>query len=800
MLSERTRKYIHFEVPPEAIFNPDRWNFRQVVRLDSWQSEGDRVILKLVLSDGSKADLEIFGWSEEVLRFRFGAPGTAFPSSSEMIVGQPRPTALHGKATAERLKIGTTALTLEISPEPWGFRILDRRGRLLQRTHDSGPLKTFFPLYSLGLQDQVGGSRTRVFASFDLEPQEAVYGCGEKFGPLNKRGQRISSWNSDTTNCSTDRSYKNIPFLMTTSGYGLFLHDSHRIEYEIGSWSHTALSFAVENAQLEWFFLNGPSLKEILARYTELTGRPPVPPLWSFGLWMSRCAYRNRKEFEQVAQELRRRRIPCDVLHLDPWWMREGHFADFEWDTDAFPKPQEMIAHLEAEGFKVCLWEQPYVPVGTEAFREGEAKGYFVRDGNGKTLLIPDFLDSDVAIVDFTNPGAREWYQSKHRALLEMGIATFKTDMGEAVPREAVFADGRSGAEMHNLYPLLYQETVWKTVAEKWQGRGLIWGRSGYAGCQRYPTHWGGDSVSTPGEMMAVLRGGLSFGLSGGPFWSQDIGGFQGTKPEPWLYVRWAQWGMFNSHSRCHGVQPREPWEFGAEAEAIFRRYAELRYRLLPYIWSVAHEASRTGLPVMRPLVLEFQDDPTTWHVDTEYLFGPWLLVIPIFDETGLATYYLPPGKWLDYWHDRVLTGPTWRTETFPLEEMPVFVRDGALIGKAPLMQYVGQRPWDELGLEVFLTSGRSQTLLVDDRGQEISVEGWWSGNRAGLRWSGSGVPVEILWRDLAGPAAVELRGEKLPEHLERVGIRWEYDPKLRRLTIHVPAGHDAWELEIRFE
>jgi alpha-D-xyloside xylohydrolase len=300
--------------------------------------------------------------------------------------------------------------------------------------------------------------------------------------------------------------------------------------------------------------------------------------------------------------------------------------------------------------------------------------------------------------------------------------------------------------------------------------------------------------------MMAVLRGGLSFGLSGGPFWSQDIGGFQGTKPEPWLYVRWAQWGMFNSHSRCHGVQPREPWEFGAEAEAIFRRYAELRYRLLPYIWSVAHEASRTGLPVMRPLVLEFQDDPTTWHVDTEYLFGPWLLVIPIFDETGLATYYLPPGKWLDYWHDRVLTGPTWRTETFPLEEMPVFVRDGALIGKAPLMQYVGQRPWDELGLEVFLTGGRSQTLLVDDRGQEISVEGWRSGNRAGLRWSGSGVPVEILWRDLAGPAAVELRGEKLPEHLERVGIRWEYDPKLRRLTIHVPAGHDAWELEIRFE
>ncbi|MDZ7373473.1 MAG: alpha-xylosidase [candidate division KSB1 bacterium] len=799
MLSNNIRRYIHYEIPEQAIFNPDRWDFRHVQKVLSWRSAANALRLHLALSDGSEAELEMFAWSDDILRFRFGESGATFRESSEMLVGVPSPGNLEVEQAGSRLIARTRSLAVQIGLDPWSLRLEDSRGRKLQSTHDSGPWKSFFPLYPLGLQQGKAGEPTRVFASFDLEPLEAVYGLGEKFGPLNKRGQSLVSWNSDTTNCSMDRAYKNVPFLMTTAGYGLFLHDSHRIEYEIGSWSHTALSFAVENPSLEWFFLYGPSLKELLSRYTELTGRASMPPLWSFGLWMSRCGYRNRKELEEVAAELRRRKIPCDVLHLDPFWMHENHYCDFEWDLNAFPEPQEMLARLGAEGFKVCLWEQPYVPAGTEMFREGDSRGYFVRDAEGKTLLIPDFLENQVGLVDFTHPEARRWYQDKHRGLLQMGVAVFKTDMGEAVPREAVFADGRTGAEMHNLYPLLYGRTVWEAVATKWGGTGLVWGRSAYAGSQRYPVHWGGDSISTPEEMMAVLRGGLSWALSGGAFWSQDIGGFQGKKPDPWLYVRWAQWGLFNSHSRCHGVQPREPWAFGDKAEEIFRRFAELRYQLLPYLWGVAREASYTGLPVMRPLVLEFQDDPTTWNLDTEYLFGPSLLIVPVFDQAGRVHYYLPPGLWLDFWRDRKLEGPRWVEETVPLEEMPIFLRDGALIGMAPISQYVGESPWEKLSLTVFLTVGRAQALLVDDRGGEIRVEASRETKAAQLRWSGSAAAVEILWRSIEKPRSVLWKETPIPTGGGQSQGFWDYDAEIQRLRIVLPPGAESWEVKLLF-
>ncbi len=792
-ISEKMRRYLQYEIPADAIFNPDHWQFAHAIRIEESRIEDRELILTLTLSDGSRAELRILAWAPRIVRFRFSRPGAHFPESSEMLVAQPNPQRPVLEEAGGKLTARLEQLAIWIGVEPWSFELTDAEGRSLLRSHDSGPKKAFFPLYPLGYQREVDGKATRVFASFDLEPDEALYGLGEKFGALNKRGQSVKSWDSDTTNCSTDRAYKNVPLLLSTHGYGVFLHDGHRIHYELGSWNFTAWSFAVETDQLEWFVLVAPTLRELLQLYTELTGRAPLPPLWSFGLWMSRFGYKNRRELEQTAKELRKRRIPCDVLHLDPYWMREGHYCDFEWDTKAFPNPQEMLEGLAKDGFKVCLWEQPYVPVGTEMHREGEARGYFVKDKRGKTLIIHDFLENPAAIVDFTQPEARDWYQGKHRKLLEMGVAVFKTDMGEAVPKEAVFSDGRTGDEMHNLYPLLYNGTVWEAVAEKWNGQGIVWGRSGYAGSQRFPVQWGGDSLSTFQEMMAVLRGGLSYALSGVPFWSQDIGGFHGDKPTPELYIRWAQWGLPNSHSRCHGVHPREPWEYGERAEEIFRKFAELRYRLLPYIWSVAHEASRTGIPIIRPLVLEFQDDPTTWQIDTEYLFGPYLLVAPVYNERGYVRYYVPDGLWLDFWTGKPLQGPRWVEREIPLEEMPLLIRDGALLPMAPLMQYVGQKPWEPLTLQIFLSTGMSSWRIYDEGSHEIHVQAERSGNRAALTWRGSPVQVSVAWLDCPQPARVLWNGRDLPAGPGG----WRYDRAAETLRVDLPGGKLEWELRI---
>ena len=751
-ISEKMRTYIQFEIPEEAIFNPDRWAFAYVTTLTGWDSGPSGLSTSLRLSDGSEAWLDVSVWAPGALRFRFGRPGRHWPDCSEMLTGHPEPAPHKVESGGKTLVFRAPGVEVRIEQDPWQLEIRDERGHVLQRTHDVGPLKQHFPLYPLGLQREQRTNRVRVFASFDLWPDEGLFGLGEKFGPLNKRGQRVVSWDSDTTNCSTDRAYKNVPFLMSTRGYGLFLHDSHRIEYELGSWSFTATSFAVENDGLEWFFIYGPELRQVLRRYTALTGRAPVPPLWSFGLWMSRFGYKNRAELEEIATKLRRHRIPTDVLHLDPFWLHKDRYCDLEWDETAFPNPEEMLQGLAQQGFKVCLWEQPFVPVSSSMYREGAEKGYFVRDREGNILLIHDFEEKETAVVDFTNPEAVRWYQDKHRRLLKQGVAVFKTDMGEAVPREAVFADGRHGDEMHNLYPLLYNRTVWETVAEKWNGCGIVWGRSGYAGSQRYPVNWGGDSFSTFSEMAAVLRGGLSYGLSGVPFWSQDIGGFQGGKPSPELYVRWAQWGLLNSHSRCHGVQPREPWEYGEEAERVFRTFAELRYSLLPYIWSAAHEASETGLPVMRPLVLEFQKDPTTWHIDTQYLFGPWLLVVPVLEAGGSVRFYLPPGFWLDFWTGEVLEGPSWHERVVPLDKIPLFLREGALVSRAPVGQFVGEKPWSPLELEMFVTSS-SEWTLRDSTGRPQRVRVQVAEGLADIRWDPLPTNVHLVWR---GPVRVD--------------------------------------------
>jgi alpha-D-xyloside xylohydrolase len=605
-----------------------------------------------------------------------------------------------------------------------------------------------YEVLPVGFEAGIGG-REAVREAVAVTPGEAFYGFGEKFTPLDKWGQELTSWTVDCGNVTSGRSYKNVPFFISSAGYGLFIHSSYPIVYRMGSESAISYSFHVAEPCLDYFLIYGPDYAHILRRYAELTGFAPIPPKWSFGFWLSRAGYRSQAEVEEIARELRTRGFPCDVISLDPWWMGDAPWSTYEWDRRAFPQPEAMIQTLREQGIRTCLWIHPYVPAGTALHAEGAARGYFVRRDRALDAPLSPvqeaFSGAELAAIDFTNPDAVAWFQGKLDALLEMGVAVFKSDFGEQAPVEAVYADGRDGVELHNLYPLLYNRAVFETTERRF-GRGLTWARSGYAGSQRYPVHWGGDSYSSLDQMAGQLRGLLSFGMSGVPFCSHDIGGFDYAPPyfdhvsvESFLetfkqterdaypkdattYVRWLQFGAFSSHMRAHGKQPHEPWTYGPEAEAIARRYLALRYRLLPYIYSQAVISSRTGLPLVRPMALAFQDDPTTRRLDGQYMFGDSILVAPVVRADGRCQVYLPAGVWVDFWTHEVTHGPAWLNLTAALDTLPLWVRGGAILPWGPEQDFVDQKPLDPLTIELYAPEDAGSCTIYDEDRPAIEV------------------------------------------------------------------------------
>lgn len=631
--------------------------------------------------------------------------------------------------TTDQLLIETTNLSVRIDKTPFTVSFYDKQGVLITREEPLDVMVTgFYNVKPLGFWTR-GDKVTAVSDTFLLFPDEHFYGFGEKFTPLDKRGQEIVCWNSDAWGVMTERSYKNVPFFMSTRGYGIFVNSSCKTIFRMGSHSNVSYSFEVLDSILDFYFIYGPSLKDILVRYTDLTGRSSVPPKWSFGLWMSGGfldVYKTRDAVEKLCEQLRRRKIPCDVIHIDPFWMKEGTWCCFEWDEEAFPNPREMIENLKAKGFKISIWENPYVAIGTKMFEEGRQGGYFLKTRSGALYLIdPWYGTNPMAIVDFTNPKAVEWYKKKHKNLFEMGVDVMKTDFGEEIPEDAVFFNGETGSKMHNVYSLLYNKAVFEAT-EEYTGRGgLVWSRSGYAGSQRYPTCWAGDPACTFPSMASVLRGGLSLAMSGFAFWSHDIGGFgtpQKEKPAPELFVRWSQFGLFSPHSRCHGVKLHAPWDFGEKVLKIFRTYVKLRYRLLPYIYSYAHIASKTGLPIMRPLVLEYQDDPNTYDKDLEYLFGRELLVAPVFNEDGRRSIYLPKDRWVDYWTGKEYDGSTTLDYKATLEVLPLFVKADSIIPMGPETEFIEEKPLDIITLDVYLYDKANFELHDDDELVEIEA------------------------------------------------------------------------------
>lgn len=514
-----------------------------------------------------------------------------------------------------------------------------------------------------------------------LSVGELVYGFGEKFTPFVKNGQSIDIWNEDG-GTSTEQSYKNIPFYISNKGYGVFVNHPERVSFEVGSEMVKKVQFSVPGESLEYFIINGPTMKEVLKRYTDLTGKPALPPAWTFGLWLSTSFTTNydEKTVTGFVNGMFERGIPLKVFHFDCFWMKEFHWSSFIWDSDVFPDPAGMIKRLKEKGLKICVWINSYIAQESPLFAEGVEKGYFIKRPNGDVWQW-DMWQPGMAIVDFTNPEACKWYASKLEALLDMGVDCFKTDFGERIPTDVVYYDGSDPIKMHNYYTYLYNKVVFELLERKrGKGEAVLFARSATAGGQKFPVHWGGDCWSDYESMAESLRGGLSLAMSGFGFWSHDIGGFESTST-PDVYKRWAAFGLLSTHSRLHGSWSyRVPWAYDEESVDVVRFFTRLKCSLMPYLYRQAIEASKTGVPVMRSMVMEFEDDPTCAYLDRQYMLGDSLMVAPIFNEEGMAYYYLPEGRWTDYLTGEVKTGGRWIKEHHGYLSIPLLVREGSII------------------------------------------------------------------------------------------------------------------------
>ncbi|WP_328906914.1 alpha-xylosidase [Streptomyces sp. NBC_00234] len=562
-------------------------------------------------------------------------------------------------------------LTLRMDGDgPWGMTFLDEQGRRLTGVDTKG---TAFATTPDGAHHMI--------AQLALAVGENVYGLGERFTPYVKNGQSVDIWQADG-GTSSEQAYKNIPFYLSSRGYGVFVNHPGKVSFEVGSESVGQVQFSVEDQSLEFYVVAGPTPKEVLARYTALTGRPALPPAWSFGLWLttSFCTSYDEETVTSFVDGMAERDIPLTVFHFDCFWMREYQWSDFLWDPDVFPDPEGMLARLKERGLKISMWINPYIAQKSALFAEGAEHGYLVRRPNGDVWQW-DLWQPGMALVDFTNPAARDWYNAKLRVLLDQGVDCFKTDFGERVPTDVVWHDGSDPERMHNYYAQIYNRTVFELLEkERGHGEAVLFARSATAGGQQFPVHWGGDCFASFTAMAESLRGGLSLSLSGFGFWSHDIGGFEGT-PDPEVFKRWLAFGLLSSHSRLHGnVSYRVPWAFGEEAVDVARQFTLLKHRLMPYLYGAAAEAHRTGVPVMRPMLMEFPEDPATRTLDRQYMLGPDLLVAPVFSADGDVEYYVPEGTWTSLLTGERITGPAWRRETHGFDSLPLLVRPGAVL------------------------------------------------------------------------------------------------------------------------
>lgn len=609
--------------------------------------------------------------------------------------------------------------TVQINKNPWRVVLKDKTGRILSQTvtlrdADSTQVKyTPFSFIKRG-----SDNARRINPVFTLTADEMIFGCGESATGLNKVGQKVNLFVTDPQGPETDQMYKPIPFFMSNRGYGMFMHTSAPVTCDFGATYIGLNKMFMGDENLDLFVFFGEP-KDILDEYTDLVGKPGMPPLWSFGTWMSRITYFSEKEGYDVAANIRKNKYPCDVIHFDTGWFDVDWQCDYKFSENRFQNPQQMLKDLKSQGFHVCLWQLPYFTPKNRYFPELIKKDMYVKNGNGE-------LPYEDVVLDFSNPETVNWYQNKLAGLLNIGVSAIKVDFGEAAPLNGIYASGKSGWYEHNLYPVRYDMAV-SEITKKLHNENIMWARAAWAGSQRYPLHWGGDAATTNTGMLGTLRAGLSFGLSGFSFWSHDMGGFVKSTPED-LYCRWLPFGFLTSHTRAHGAPPTEPWLYDSKrVQDVFRKSAEMKYRLMPYVYAQAKECTEKGLPMLRALFVEFPDDPGAWKVDDEYLFGSQILVAPLL-ESGITgrTVYLPEGKWIDYQTEKVYEGGWHRIEAGSLPII-MLVRDGSVLPHLKLAQSTSEMDWSKMSLKVYSADKKQAEGLIclptDNRIQVVKVD-----------------------------------------------------------------------------
>ncbi len=608
---------------------------------------------------------------------------------------------------------GRTSAVIDKRPASWGIRFLDGDRELTETS-----------CRNMAYMQNRGTGKNYMAEQLALDVGESVYGFGERFTPFVKNGQVVDMWNEDGGTAS-EIAYKNIPFYISNKGYGVLVDNEGDVSFEIASEKVERLQFSAEGERLDYYVINGSDPKRTVSLYTELTGKPALPPAWSFGLWLT-TSFTTDYDEETTSgfiQGMADRDIPLHVFHFDCYWMEAYEWCNFTWDAKTFPEPKEMLKRYHDRGLKICVWINPYIGQKSPLFREGMEHGYLLKKSNGDVWQT-DLWQAGMGIVDFTNPAAVTWYQEKLKTLLDMGVDCFKTDFGERIPvRDIAYFDGSDPVKMHNYYPFLYNQAVFELLErERGVGEAVLFARSAAVGGQQFPAHWGGDCSASYPSMAETLRAGLSLACAGFGFWSHDMGGFENTASAD-VYKRWCQFGMLSSHSRLHGSGSyRVPWLFDEEACDVLRKFVKAKCALMPYLYRQAVKAHEDGIPMMRPMFLEFPEDRACEPLDRQYMLGDSLMVAPVFRESGEAEYYLPEGTWYNLLTEARAEGGRWHKEQFDYFSLPLMLRPGSILAVGAHTERPDYAFYEGVKLLVYLPEdhGKAETEVTDLDGHVV--------------------------------------------------------------------------------
>lgn len=707
--------------------------------LDGFDRAGQAVNFKF-----GQARLAVAVLAENLVRVRYAFEGQFRPRRSWAVTPEDSsfsPVDFKLSEEASYIEIATAQVRLQVRRQDGGVTMLDAAGNALLQDAEGGPTID---------------SKGRVSSAKVMPADEHYYGFGERTGLLDKRGRRYSNWNVDPVDHhidhgpGTDMLYQAIPFYLAlrpqVGGYGLFFNNTYRTIFDMGESSRSEFSIAASGGELDYYLIYGPGIPQIVETFTGLTGRMPLPPLWSLGYQQCRWSYYPEKEVQRIADGLRENRLPADVIHLDIDYMRG--FRVFTWDPDHFPDPARLLKSLGEQGFKVVTIIDPGVKfdVGSDyhVYKEGMANDYFVRKPDGELFhgyVWPD----DSVFPDFARPEVREWWGGLHKELLEAGVKGIWNDMNEPAISEKPFRDdglkidfpddsylgtreeAATSAELHNMYGYLEDLATYRGLRKlQPDTRPFLLTRAGFAGIQKYAAVWTGDNTAVWEHLEMAMPQLANLGLSGVSFSGTDIGGFGGAGSGE-LWARWVELGAFYPFSRGHSAQgtaAKEPWVFGEEITAIVRKYLELRYRLLPYFYTLFEESARTGAPLLRPLIYHFWQDPAVLELHDQVMLGEGLMLAPVYRPgQDYRHVYLPEAAWYDFWTGQPIKEKHLLAHA-PLDHLPLYGRGGSIIPFGPVRQHTDERPLDELTLHVYLDEkGQAEGRLYEDDGISFAYE-----------------------------------------------------------------------------